>query len=475
MKSKAIGYVRQSTTKQASLEWQEDIIRSEVLKRSHCLEFVFSDKASGKDSERTGFSLMKENIANKSVTFLYVWRLDRISRNVSDILEFYDYCSQNGVTIVSIADPITATSDSMARFQISVVGSVAQLQRELIAENQRIGLRKKHEMGFHLSARVPFGYRYYTKDKIMILDDEAETVRTVYDLYVNGSGYKKICSRLSSKGILFRGNPFKVHNVRNILTNPFYSGYIENEFGRVRGSHPPIVTSEMQDAVQQIQKSRRVVKKDFRRNLLQKKIKCPYCGNRLSNHVIKPNRKNRRYQKLYYYNCSTNTTNGKLGCHGIHVRTETIEARVLAAITNFLLNNEQLIHIQNRINEKNSQRKFRQNQRIVDRHAQKQAAMASFEKGAFSAEQLKNELIRLNEVGSYTEETAQEDKLPDNVHLKEITERLNALGTVQKMPTTQQCQFFQELIDWIEIDSEKNVVGIYLRGWQYNILTTDKE
>ena len=363
----------------------------------------------------------------------------------------------------------------MARFQISVVGSVAQLQRELIAENQRIGLRKKHEMGFHLSARVPFGYRYYTKDKIMILDDEAETVRTVYDLYVNGSGYKKICSRLSSKGILFRGNPFKVHNVRNILTNPFYSGYIENEFGRVRGSHPPIVTSEMQDAVQQIQKSRRVVKKDFRRNLLQKKIKCPYCGNRLSNHVIKPNRKNRRYQKLYYYNCSTNTTNGKLGCHGIHVRTETIEARVLAAITNFLLNNEQLIHIQNRINEKNSQRKFRQNQRIVDRHAQKQAAMASFEKGAFSAEQLKNELIRLNEVGSYTEETAQEDKLPDNVHLKEITERLNALGTVQKMPTTQQCQFFQEVIDWIEIDSEKNVVGIYLRGWQYNILTTDKE
>ena len=101
--------------------------------------------------------------------------------------------------------------------------------------------------------------------------------------------------------------------------------------------------------------------------------------------------------------------------------------------------------------------------------------MASFEKGAFSAEQLKNELIRLNEVGSRTEETAQEETLPDNVHLKEITERLNALGTVQKVPTAQQYQFFQEVIDWIEIDSEKNVVGIYLRGWQYNILTTDKE
>lgn len=475
MKSKAIGYVRQSTTKQASLAWQEDIIRSEADKRSHRLERIFYDKASGGNSERTGFSLMKESITTKAVDFLYVWRLDRISRNVSDLLDLYDFCSQYGVTIVSIADPITATGDSLARFQISVVGSVAQLQRELIAENQRIGLRKKHEMGFHLSARVPFGYRYYTKDKIVIADDEAETVITVYNLYIDGSGYKKICSRLSSKGLLFRGKPFKVHNVRNILTNPFYSGYIENEFGRVQGSHSPIVTPEMQAAVQQIQKSRRVVKKDFRRNLLQRKIKCPYCGTRLSTHVIKPNRKNRRYQQLYYYNCSTNTTNGKLGCHGIHVQTETIEARVLAAITDFLLNNEQLNQIQNRINEKNSHRKLRQNQRIVDRHAQKQAAMASFEKGAFSADQLKNELIRLNEVGSHTEETTQEDKLPDNVHLKEITERLNALGTVQKMPTTQQYQFFQEVIDWIEIDSEKNVVGIYLRGWQYNILTTDKE
>ena len=114
MKSKAIGYVRQSTTKQASLAWQEDVIRSEADKRSHRLERIFYDKASGGNSERTGFSLMKESITTKAVDFLYVWRLDRISRNVSDLLDLSDFCSQYGVTIVSIADPITATGDSMA-------------------------------------------------------------------------------------------------------------------------------------------------------------------------------------------------------------------------------------------------------------------------------------------------------------------------------------------------------------------------
>ena len=75
MKSKAIGYVRQSTTKQASLAWQEDIIRSEADKRSHRLERIFYDKASGGNSERTGLSLMKESITTKAVDFLYVWRL----------------------------------------------------------------------------------------------------------------------------------------------------------------------------------------------------------------------------------------------------------------------------------------------------------------------------------------------------------------------------------------------------------------
>ncbi|MGB7472949.1 recombinase family protein [Trichococcus sp.] len=470
MKSKAIGYVRQSTTKQASLAWQEDIIRSEADKRSHRLERIFYDKASGGNSERMGFSLMKECIATKAVDFLYVWRLDRISRNVSDLLDLYDFCIQYNVTIISISDPITATGDSMARFQISVVGSVAQLQRELISENQRIGLRKKHEMGFHLSARVPFGYRYYTKDKIMILDDEAETVRTVYDLYINGNGYKKICSRLSSKGVLSRGNPFKVHNVRNILTNPFYSGYIENEFGRVQGSHPPIVTSEMQDAVQQIQKSRRVVKKDFRRNLLQKKIKCPYCGNNLSIHIVSPNQKSRRYKKLYYYGCSSNSSNGKVGCEGIHLRAEKTELQVVTAVAAFLNDKERLERIQSKLQQKFAEKKEKHAKKLGSIESRKQTALEAFERGTFSAKQLADELKRLNQYKSEDEAVQPKDEVPDTVHLKELTERIVNLGIVQQMPTVQQYQFFQEVIDRIEIDNQKRVLGIYLKGWKTNIL-----
>lgn len=470
MKSKAIGYVRQSTTKQASLVWQEDIIRSEADKRSHRLERIFFDKASGGNCERTGFSLMKESITTKAVDFLYVWRLDRISRNVSDLLDLYDFCSQYGVTIVSIADPITATGDSLARFQISVVGSVAQLQRELIAENQRIGLRRKHDLGLHLTARVPFGYRYISTDQIVIQEEEAEIVRRVYELYLGGIGYKRICSIFAAEGVMVRGNPFRVHNVRNILTNAFYSGYIDNEFGITKGIHPSIVTRKMQDDVRKIQQSRHVKKKDFRRHLLTGKIRCPHCGKNLSIHIVGPSRKGRRYNKLYYYICPSNSANGKLSCEGIHLRAEQIEVQAVTAVRNFLNDKERLRQIQNQLNKKIAKVRERKDERTDNIESRKQAALVLFERGKLSAKQLTDELNRLNLYKADDDADQSKDEMPDRVHLKELTQRIVSLGIVQQMPTVQQYQFFQEVIDRIEIDNQKRVLGIYLKGWKTNIL-----
>ena len=470
MKSKAIGYVRQSTTKQASLAWQEDIIRSEADKRSHRLERIFYDKASGGNSERTGFSLMRESITTKAVDFLYVWRLDRISRNVSDLLDLYDFCSQYGVTIVSIADPITATGDSMARFQISVIGSVAQLQRELIAENQRIGLRRKHDLGLHLTARVPFGYRYISTDKIVIQEEEAEIVRRVYELYLGGIGYKRICSIFAAEGVMVRGNPFRVHNVRSILTNAFYSGYIDNEFGITKGIHPSIVTRKMQDDVRKIQQSRHVKKKDFRRHLLTGKIRCPHCGKNLSIHIVGPSRKGRRYNKLYYYICPSNSANGKLSCEGIHLRAEQIEVQAVTAVRDFLNDKERLRQIQNQLNNKIAKVRERTDERTDNIESRKQAALVLFERGKLSAKQLTDELNRLNLYKADDDADQSKDEMPDRVHLKELTQRIVSLGIVQQMPTVQQYQFFQEVIDRIEIDNQKRVLGIYLKGWKTNIL-----
>ena len=99
-----------------------------------------------------------------------------------------------------------------------------------------------------------------------------------------------------------------------------------------------------------------------------------------------------------------------------------------------------------------------------------------FEKGRLSTEQLTEELTRLNRYVKIDEGSPSNELMPDAVQRKELGSRIATLGKVQKMPTVQQYQFFQEIIDHIEVNENKEILGIYLKGWDQNILDVeDKE
>ena len=341
-KTRAIGYIRQSTQKQKSLAWQQQTLEEESDRRNHQMIRIFYDKGSGKSMDRPGIRMLKDCIRAGNIDFLYVWRLDRVSRKVTDLLSLYDFCVQYGVAIISIADPLGDSNDAMTKFQLSVIGSVAELYRELIAENQHIAYRQKHQMGLPLTAKVPFGYRYVNATNVTIDSEEAFVVKRIYKLYLSGIGYKKMCTIFAEEGLLCRGNPFKTHNIRGVLTNKFYTGYIENEFGLVKGKHPAMISEELQKKVSEIQRAKHVIQKDYRRNILRGKIRCPYCRKNLSLHVVYPHKPSRSYKKIYYYTCSSYTANGKIACAGIHLNAEQIEREVTIAMARFLQNGQLL-------------------------------------------------------------------------------------------------------------------------------------
>ena len=464
-KTRAIGYIRQSTQKQKSLAWQQQALEEESDKRNNQMIRIFYDKGSGKSMDRPGLRMLKDCIRAGNIDFLYVWRLDRISRKVTDLISLYDFCAQYGVAIISISDPLGDSNDAMTKFQLSVIGSVAELYRGLISENQRIAYRQKHQMGLPLTAKVPFGYRYMNATNITIDSEEAAVVKRIYKLYLSGIGYKKMCTIFAEEGLFYRGNPFKTHNIRGVLTNKFYTGYIENEFGLVKGKHPAIISEELQKKVIEIQRAKHVIQKDYRRNILRGKIRCPYCRKNLSLHVVYPHKPSRRYKKIYYYICSSYTANGKSACTGIQLNAEQIEREVTTAMARFLQNGQLLEQIQNKIDGD-----------IAGIKKRKQDALIMFEKGRFSAEQLTEELTRLNRYVKIDEGSPSNELMPDAVQRKELGSRIALLGKVQKMPTVQQYQFFQEIIDHIEVNENKEILGIYLKGWDQNILDVeDKE
>ena len=475
-KNRAIGYIRQSTQKQKSLAWQQQTLEEESDKRNHQMSRIFYDKGSGKSMDRLGIRMLKDCIRAGNIDFLYVWRLDRVSRKVTDLLSLYDYCVQYGVTIISIADPLGDSNDAMTKFQLSVIGSVAELYRELIAENQHIAYRQKHQLGLPLTAKVPFGYRYVDATTVTVYPEEADVVKRIYKLYLDGIGYKKMCTIFAEEGLLFRGEQFKIHNIRGVLSQKFYTGYIENEFGLAKGKHPAIISKEIQLRVNEIQRSKHVVQKDFRRNILRRKIRCPYCGKRLSPHIAYPHKASRKYKKIYYYSCSSYTANGRIACEGIHLNAEKIEREVTTVLERFLQNRQLLEKIKNNMQQKISFEKDKADEDIAGINKRKQDALIMFEKGRISAEQLTEELTRLKRFTKVKEIIPSDKLITDVVHRQELGNRIAVLGKVQKMPTVQQYQFFQEIIDRIEVSEYKEIIGVYLKGWSQNILDTeDKE
>lgn len=458
-----VGYIRQSTVIQKSLDAQEEALLKEAKKRHHQVVHIFSDKVSGKNLDRVGMQQLKQVLLEKQVNYLYVWRMDRISRNTSDMLKFYDFCQSCGVKIISIADPINQATETMTRFHISVIGSVAEMQRELLRENKLEGNRQKHSQGLPLSAQVAYGYRY--KDKLMeINQEEAKIVEKVYELYLEGYGYRKICNLLNEANFLFKGKVFKSNQVRNILVNPVYTGVIDNHFGIVKGKHKAIITSKTFEKANKIRKSKQVVKKDWRRSFLVKKLSCPYCDKGLSIHCIQDINK---ASKVYYYSCSSYITNGKSACRGYRLNARKIETEVVRKITNFLLDTTILEQIEMNINQKN---KVIKKNRTSDKHQEsknKQILFRKFETGKLSQEKLIEEIAYL----SMHSTKPLNQELPEMVDTKELSIRVHELGESEAMPTVMHHQFFQEVIERIVVNESKELVGIYLKGMDYNIVS----
>ena len=158
------------------------------------------------------------------------------------------------------------------------------------------------------------------------------------------------------------------------------------------------------------------------------------------------------------------------------MNAEQIEREVTIAMGKFLQNGQLLGKIQNNIQQKLSIKKNKADEDIAGIKKRKQDALIMFEKGRFSAEQLTEELTRLNRYVKIDEGSPSNELMLDAVQRKELGSRIAVLGKVQKMPTVQQYQFFQEIIERIEVNEYKEILGIYLKGWDQNILDVeDKE
>lgn len=134
-----VGYARVSTHEQ-SLEMQLQELEKAGVPR----ERVYTDVMSGGQMNRPGLRLMISHIRRGDV--VVVWKLDRLGRSLRGVLDAVEELEKRGIRIRSITEPFDTTTP-MGKMMMQIMLALAEMERNLIAERTRAGIKAYQERG----------------------------------------------------------------------------------------------------------------------------------------------------------------------------------------------------------------------------------------------------------------------------------------------------------------------------------------
>jgi len=204
---------------------------------------VFEDEGfSGGNLKRPDFQRMMEGVRKHRFKAIVVYRLDRISRNISDFTGLIDELTKLDVSFVSIREQFD-TSTPMGRAMMFIISVFSQLERETIAERIRDNMHELAKTGRWLGGNTPTGYESESVTtvtvegkarkacKLKLVLEEADIIRTIFDLYIKTDSLTAVeAELLRCRTKTKRGNDFTRFSIKGILQNPVYMVADEDAF-----------------------------------------------------------------------------------------------------------------------------------------------------------------------------------------------------------------------------------------------------
>jgi len=230
-------YVRVSTTEQADAygpDSQREKIRAWAEMEGVEPEQIdwYEDAASGGDTDRDGLQAMLEKLEDCEYDALVVYRADRLSRSLKDLLVLIeDVLDPCDCAFVSVTEPLD-TSTPMGRAVLHMIGTFSELERGLITERLREGRKSKARGGGHATGEVPYGYRKTGEGELEPDPNTASIVRRIFRLRDEGESLRSIAETLNNAGVPTKsGGNWHASTVRYVLNNEKYEGRLVQTFG----------------------------------------------------------------------------------------------------------------------------------------------------------------------------------------------------------------------------------------------------
>jgi site-specific DNA recombinase len=345
-KSSEEGLEQEFNSLQAQREACEAFINSQRHEGWVCLRAGYDDGGfSGATMDRPALQRLLAEIAAGRVDTIVVYKIDRLTRALADFAKIVEILDARGASFVSVTQQFNTTT-SMGRLTLNVLLSFAQFEREVIGERIRDKIAASKKKGMWMGGVLPLGYRARDR-KLVIIDSEAELVRSIFRRYAELGSVGLLKAELDARGFnskswtstagrVIGGKPFSRGALYLILQNRIYRGEIAHKGQSHPGEHPPIIDQPLWDGVQAqlaFNTGERNAGTGTRQPSLLAGMLFDRDGNRMTpSHAIK---KGRRYR--YYVSRPLITKDQTERSTGLRIPAAEIEQLVTSRVRRWLL------------------------------------------------------------------------------------------------------------------------------------------
>ncbi len=340
-----------------SLEAQREACEAYIRSQSHEGWKLIGDRFddggfSGGNMERPALRQLMGLVDAGKVDIIVVYKIDRLTRSLTDFAKLADRLDRHGVSFVSVTQQFNTTS-SMGRLMLNVLLSFAQFEREITGERIRDKIAASKKKGMWMGGVPPMGYDVVDRH-LVVNEADAGTIRTLFTLYLEVGTVPALLARLqsedirtaarySAKGKHYGNRPFTRGHLYKLLANPIYIGRVPHKSTSHRGQHTAIIDKSIWEAVQaQLAANTQGPRTRRRRPAAQTHLLEGMLYAESGNRFV-PGHANKGARRYRYY-VEQVASADKRKSTPIRLPAEEIEAAALAAITSVLADHRGLTH-----------------------------------------------------------------------------------------------------------------------------------
>lgn len=320
-------------------------------------EYIDRAKSGTTTAKRESFNQMIIDSQYGNFQYVIVHKFDRFSRNKNDSAIAKSILTKNNVRVISVLEPTDASPEG--ELMEGMLEILAQYYSSNLGTEVMKGFKVRAKKCLHNGGKPPLGYDVDPVTKKLILNPtEAATVKTIFEMYIQGIGYNTIIKTLNERGCHTKsGKEFCKNTLHDIIRNKKYAGYYiynqwngkhnrhkrkpDDEIIEIKGGCPAIISEDTYNKAAEMMAKRKLApgtRSARQPYLLSGLVRCGCCGYAMSG----TQRKNGKGYLYRSYRCKFKQSEP---CRNREIRADKLEEFILAQLEKYIFDEKNISSI----------------------------------------------------------------------------------------------------------------------------------